>query len=323
MIIGWMLSNIDSTSYFHYYIRDHQGNNRVVANYQGTIEQTTHYYPYGGILSQSTNQGIQKYKYSGKEFDRMHGLDMYDFGARQQDPETGMFTSMDPLCEKYYNVTPYSYCVGNPVRYVDPEGRKPRIYTETQGLGHTFVTIGEGKNTIVYTYGRYGALGSSGIVLHSFTPTGEGILLKKSGAKAMKYLADEAKKDGFSIFEIENVTDADVASYFDNLWNKGDQSTVDKDPDARVIDEYNLLQNNCTTKTIQGINGYKETEIIPSETKVTHYTVEGYPHSGTERIFTPSSLKQKLKEISTQHPKEIIYVTNPKQFIQNLQQVRK
>ena len=51
--------------------------------------QTTHYYPYGGILSQSTNQGIQKFKYNGKEFDRMHGLDVYDFGARQQDPTVG------------------------------------------------------------------------------------------------------------------------------------------------------------------------------------------------------------------------------------------
>ena len=107
---------------YHYYIRDHQGNNRVVANYQGTIEQTTHYYPYGGILSQSTNQGVQKFKYSGKELDRMHGLNMYDYGARQHDPETGLFTSMDPLCEKYYHVSPYAYCVGNPVRYVDPTG---------------------------------------------------------------------------------------------------------------------------------------------------------------------------------------------------------
>ena len=110
-------------SYFHYYIRDHQGNNRVVAKYDGTIEQTTHYYPYGGILSQSTNQGVQKYKYNGKEFDRMHGLNMYDYGARQQDPAVGMFTSMDPLCEKYYNISPYIYCAGNPVRYVDVDGK--------------------------------------------------------------------------------------------------------------------------------------------------------------------------------------------------------
>ena len=80
--------------------------------------QTTHYYPYGGILSQSTNQGFQKFKYNGKEFDRMHGLDWYDYVARQQDPATGLFTSMDPLCEKYYNVSPYVYCAGNPIRYL-------------------------------------------------------------------------------------------------------------------------------------------------------------------------------------------------------------
>ena len=81
------------------------------------------YYPYGGILSQSTNQGFQKFKYNGKEFDTMHGLNMYDYGARQQDPAVGMFTSMDPLCEKYYNISPYMYCAGNQIRYVDPDGR--------------------------------------------------------------------------------------------------------------------------------------------------------------------------------------------------------
>ena len=85
----------NGANYMHYYIRDHQGNNRVVAKYDGTIEQTTHYYPYGGILSQSTNQGVQKFKYNGKEYDTMHGLNMYDYGARQQDPAVGMFTSME------------------------------------------------------------------------------------------------------------------------------------------------------------------------------------------------------------------------------------
>ena len=66
-------------------------------------------------------------KYNGKEFDRTHGLDWYDYCARQLDPTTGLFTSMDPLCEKYYNISPYSYCAGNPIRYVDPDGRD--IYT--------------------------------------------------------------------------------------------------------------------------------------------------------------------------------------------------
>ncbi len=105
----------------------------------------THYYPYGGILSQSTNQGVQKYKYNGKEFDTMHGLNMYDYGARQQDPATGMFTSMDSLCEKYYNISPYSYCAGNPIRYVDPTGMAYGDYFDENGkhLGTDGIDDGE------------------------------------------------------------------------------------------------------------------------------------------------------------------------------------
>ena len=86
------------------------------------MTQTTHYYPYGGTLTHSTNQGVQKYKYNGKEFDRTHGLDWYDYSARQYDPASGRFMSMDPLCEKYYNISPYSYCAGNPVNRIDPTG---------------------------------------------------------------------------------------------------------------------------------------------------------------------------------------------------------
>ena len=29
---------------------------------------------------------------------------------------------IDPMAEKYYGMTPYHYCAGNPVRFVDPSG---------------------------------------------------------------------------------------------------------------------------------------------------------------------------------------------------------
>ena len=32
------------------------------------------------------------------------------------------FTTRDPLCEKYYDLSPYGYCAGNPMRYVDYKG---------------------------------------------------------------------------------------------------------------------------------------------------------------------------------------------------------
>lgn len=93
-----------------------------MAKFDGIIEQTTHYYLYNGTLAYSTNQGVQKYKYNGKKLDRTHGLDWYDYGASQYDPASGRFTSIDPFCEKYYNINPYMYCAGkhsNKLRQLD------------------------------------------------------------------------------------------------------------------------------------------------------------------------------------------------------------
>ncbi len=57
----------------------------------------------------------------------MHGLDWYDYGARRYDPAYCMFTQMDPLCEDTPHLNPYVYCAGNPVRYVDPDGKHIRV----------------------------------------------------------------------------------------------------------------------------------------------------------------------------------------------------
>ena len=58
----------------------------------------------------------------------MHGLNEYDYGTRQYDPAVGRLTSMDPLCEKYYHISPYAYCKGNPVRFIDPNGERPKAF---------------------------------------------------------------------------------------------------------------------------------------------------------------------------------------------------
>ena len=127
---GGYFTTTGSEASYKYYVKDHLGSNRILASYNGTIQQETQYYPYGGIHHFSTDQGTQKFKYNGKELDLMHGLNLYDYGARLYDPLVGQFTSMDPLCEKYYSVSPYAYCAGNPVNRVDPDGRKFIIYYE-------------------------------------------------------------------------------------------------------------------------------------------------------------------------------------------------
>ena len=113
---------------FYFYNRDHLGNIREVVDASGKVKQATNYYPFGAPYadtSSSTNPDFQPYKYNGKELDRMHGLDTYDYGARQHDPILARWDRMDPLCEKYYNISPYVYCGNSPVMLVDIDGCKP------------------------------------------------------------------------------------------------------------------------------------------------------------------------------------------------------
>ena len=50
---------------------------------------------------------------------------LYDFGARLLDGQhIPAWTSIDPLAEKYYNVSPYVYAANNPILYVDRDGRE-------------------------------------------------------------------------------------------------------------------------------------------------------------------------------------------------------
>ena len=117
------MGNTGSGTY-HYTITDHLGNVRAVVDENGTLKQVNNYFAYGGLLNDvTTGADVQTHKYNGKELDRMHGLDMYDYGARNYDAALGQFTTMDPLCEKYYHISPYAYCGGNPVNRVDPDGR--------------------------------------------------------------------------------------------------------------------------------------------------------------------------------------------------------
>ena len=112
----------NSTPIYHYYLQDHLGNNRVVIDEYGQVEQVNHYYAFGGLMAESTGGGAQPYKYNGKELDRMHGLDWYDYGARHYDAVLGRWMCVDPLQEKYSNKTTYHFCSNNPINRIDLTG---------------------------------------------------------------------------------------------------------------------------------------------------------------------------------------------------------
>ena len=137
---GYVTFRNDSIEHpeYHFYLTDHQGNVRVVANQNGEVEQVNHYYPYGGLMGESTSSDHQPYKYNGKELDRHHGLDWFDYGARWFNGYSWM--TPDPLAEKYREVSPYMYCLGNPIKYIDPDGREIWIhYINADGNSESFL----------------------------------------------------------------------------------------------------------------------------------------------------------------------------------------
>ncbi len=120
-------SVIKSSGGYNYYyaLKDHIGSTRVLCKGSGTsliTEQTTEYYPFGLAFSYNS---VDKnpYLFSGKEYQNevIGGtkLELYDFGSRYYDTELGRWFAVDPALQL---VSPYGYCMNNPVCCVDPDG---------------------------------------------------------------------------------------------------------------------------------------------------------------------------------------------------------
>ena len=132
-------STFSSMSYaYRFNVQDHQGNNRMVMDAIGTELQVNHYDPYGQLLTAiSSTPAVSQYKYGGKEWSPTSLS--YDFGARNYLPSVPRWNSMDPLAEKYYSISPYVYCAGNPVNLVDRDGKSTKVKRNEDG---TYEVIG-------------------------------------------------------------------------------------------------------------------------------------------------------------------------------------
>ena len=107
---------------YNFHLKDHLGSNRVVASPDGDIEEINHYYPFGALMGESVNTTANRYKYVGKELDRMFGVDWQDHGARMYDVLGISWNGMDFLSENNIFVSPYSYSKNSPISRCDKNG---------------------------------------------------------------------------------------------------------------------------------------------------------------------------------------------------------
>ena len=105
-----------------YYHPDHLGSSSYITNLDGEVAQHIEYVPFGEVfIEERNNTWNTPYLFNAKEFDEETG--MYYYGARYYEPRLSLWISVDPMEEKYPNIGGYVYCVNNPVKFVDLDGR--------------------------------------------------------------------------------------------------------------------------------------------------------------------------------------------------------
>ncbi len=140
----------------YYYHTDHLGSTTFITDRNGDVAQYLAYTPYGETFIEERD--VTPYKFNGKELDAETGY--YYYGARYYDPSTALWLGVDPLQQKYPGVSPYVYCAGNPVKYVDPDGReiKSLFYKEYDNIvAHRYADDKNAK--ILFAHGYNNAKG--------------------------------------------------------------------------------------------------------------------------------------------------------------------
>ena len=120
-----LYNDVDEPWSVNYYITDHLGSVRAVTDAEGEVLDTFDYMPYGNEIS-STSSTTTDYRFTGKELQINFDVNLYDSFARFQNIY-GRFMSIDPKAESFYHISPYTYCAGDPVNLVDPDGEKIKV----------------------------------------------------------------------------------------------------------------------------------------------------------------------------------------------------
>lgn len=145
---------------YEYYIKDYLGNVRLSFENVGgvaTVRQENSFYAFGlahnaTIVPSGANKKIIK---DGEwENDFGNDPDLYTMFFRQYDPVLGRFNAVDPVAEKYTELTVYNSCFNNPISFTDPSGADPiGSWEDFERLVKTFNLTGGGYWEILNVFG--------------------------------------------------------------------------------------------------------------------------------------------------------------------------
>ena len=223
-----------------YFVTDHLGSVRAVVNGDGEVLERNDYYPFGsrwddGLLSDN------RYRYNGKEAQAFLNNPYLDYGARQYDSDGGIWLGKDPLSEKYYPISPYSFCANNPIKFVDLDGRKLRPAGEAE--------LNMIRNTVPQNSRQYISLDENGYIDQNQLDLYQGNSLNYNNIKeivAADVTMEVRLDDKFSFVDKNGHAGTATMSYFpyDSTYPE------DKDVDVETVNGISTGETGFTGKTL-------------------------------------------------------------------------
>ena len=153
---GYVPADTTNTEDIFFYHSDHLGSTSYITDVKTNITQFDAYLPYGELLvDEHSCSEDMPYKFNGKELDQETGL--YYYGARYMNSVTSLWYGVDPLAEKYPSVGGYVYCMENPTKLIDPNGKETHVALNKDG---TYRVVGgilnKDRNIYIFDKDKYG-----------------------------------------------------------------------------------------------------------------------------------------------------------------------
>ena len=273
-----------STYKVQHYLRDHLGSVRsVIDGDTGTVIETNDYYPFGKRIPvtnsvaepvEATTQSAtspDRWLFSSKESQPFlnASIPLLDFGARMYNPVIARWTASDPLSEKYYGISPYVYCLGNPISIIDPNGMDIWTMDEKGNV----VWVKESDDHRLYYMNNDGLLSDDYVsvsgrsILDDLTKTEAKV---DGGAKASSHTSKTGINDIFKVFKFAS----DKTKVEWAVHRNGDTYTIGTGHNsysASSWEDYTKDKPNATLHSHPGINAIVDDETYSMGYGATQY----------------------------------------------------
>ena len=265
------------------HLRDHLGSVRsVIDGDTGAVVETNDYYPFGKRITpppvaepvEATSQSAtspNRWLFSGKESQSFlyANIPLLDFGARMYNPTIARWTTSDPMSEKYYGISPYVYCLGNPISVIDPDGMDIWTMDEKGNV----VWVKESDDHRLYYMNNDGLLSDDYVsvsdrsILDDLTKTEAKV---DGGAKVSSHTSKTGINDIFKVFKFAS----DKTKVEWAVHRNGDTYTIGTGHNsysASSWEDYTKDKPNATLHSHPGINAIVDDETYSMGYGATQY----------------------------------------------------